>query len=123
MGDDVTPAMDVTITANIRNERLRGINYKPGFCVVRRGESVRFKVEATDGMEPSVLIVFPKGTPFKVGAEESPAKFVVRSGEGRSITLTVDEDAELKSYHYIVALKVGEQALVDGGCPEIFVDP
>jgi hypothetical protein len=120
MADDTAPGMDVIITANLKSGKLRGINYKPGFCVVSRGETVRFKTEATDGLEPSVLILFPNGTPF--GGEGAHAKFIVKCGEGASATLTVRQDAELKSYHYVVALKVGEQALVDGGCPEIFVD-
>jgi hypothetical protein len=122
MAEDFTPDMDVIITANFQSGKLKGINYNPGFAVVSRNQAVRFKTEATEGQDPSVLIVFPNGTPFGVEGENAHAKFIVRCGEGGSSRFTVRPNAELKSYHYVVGIKVGDQALIDGGCPEIFVD-
>jgi hypothetical protein len=120
MGEDTATGMDVIITPNLKSGKLRGINYSPGFCVVQRGETVRFRAEAIEGQHPSVLIVFPNGTPFK-GASGT-AKFIVRTGDDGPKILMVDPEAASRSYHYIVGMKVGDQALIDGGCPEIFVD-
>ena len=105
----------VTISANVDNQnRLRGINYLPGFAVAKPGDDVVFR---TDDQGIALLIVFPNGSPFNL---DQSVRFIVRAGA--PVVRTVRQEAEKKRYKYIVGFKRGEDALLDGGCPEIFVD-
>jgi hypothetical protein len=120
------PQVTVRINANFDGSRFRGINYEPGFAVVSPGDEVKFETDLKD-VETAVLIVFPRGTPFAAVQPSnttydngSLVRFIVRPNQ--PIVRTVRIDAEKRAYKYAVAVKRSDDALLDGGCPEIFVD-
>ncbi len=99
----------------IRAQANGNFSYVNGLILASRGEQVRWSCN-----HPNFTISFSEGTPFD--------RLQFESTSGEIEAQAIRDDAELKEYHYKVAVAVqlptargAIKILLNGGCPEVQV--